>query len=50
MSEVIWLFIFLFSTLLNHSIYEKCIERKIQCANANRELNFELLENSFAVV
>lgn len=50
MSEVIWLFNFLFSTLLNHSIYEKCIEIKIQCVKANRGLCFELLENSFAVV
>lgn len=48
MSEVIWLFIFLFSTPLNHSIDEKCIESKIQCAN--RELYFELVENSFAIV
>lgn len=46
MSEVIWLFIFLFSTLLNHSTYEKCIERKNHCA----KFYFELLENRCAVV
>lgn len=43
MSEVIWLFIFLFSILLNHSIYEKYPERKIQYVKAKREVCFALL-------